>query len=121
MTLSEIMGNRAARKSNTAVPALIPQFEPQKKINPHTRWAAGNAVYSIPAGKQYFDQLAAIAADRSFGMQRQMIVDWLKKADTPAPRRMRWHTVVHCGHRRQVGRRRGGAGVGRGGGSAVQA
>lgn len=82
-TLSNTLGNKAARKSDAAVPALISQFDAKKEINPHTRWAAGNAIYSIPAGAQYFDQLAAIAANRSFGMERQMVVDWLGKSRHP--------------------------------------
>lgn len=83
-TLSNALGgNKVARKSKTAVPALISQFDPNKEINPYTRWAAGNAIYDIPAGKQYFDQLAAIAADRSFGMERQLVVNWLGKSQHP--------------------------------------
>ncbi|MFI5720600.1 HEAT repeat domain-containing protein [Nocardia sp. NPDC051750] len=84
-TLSNALGGSkaAARKSTKAVPALISQFDPNKEINPYTRWAAGNAIYDIPAGIQYFDQLAAIAADRSFGMERQLVVNWLGKSQHP--------------------------------------
>jgi hypothetical protein len=83
VVLSNALGNKAARKVPAAVPALISQFDPDKEINPDTRWAAGNAIDTIPAGIQYFEQLAAIAADRSFGAQRQMVVDWLGKSRHP--------------------------------------
>jgi hypothetical protein len=83
-TLSNALGgNKVARESTTAVPALISQFDPNKEINPYTRWAAGHAIYELPAGGRYFDQLAAIAADRSFGMERQLVVNWLGKSRHP--------------------------------------
>lgn len=79
-TLSNTLGTKVARKSSTAVPALITQFDPDKHISSRARFAAGNAIDAIPADPRYFDQLAAIAADRSFGTDRQMVVNWLGRS-----------------------------------------
>lgn len=75
--------NRKESRKTEAIPALIGQFDHAKTMSSYTRWSAGNALYSIPAGKEYFDQLAAIAADRGFGADRQMVVDWLGKSRHP--------------------------------------
>ncbi|MFI7530772.1 HEAT repeat domain-containing protein [Nocardia salmonicida] len=80
--LANALNRRESRKT-TAIPALISQFDHAKPASPRVRWAAGNALYNIPAGKEHFEQLAAIAADRGFGTDRQMVVDWLGKARHP--------------------------------------
>ncbi|WP_431958140.1 hypothetical protein [Nocardia lijiangensis] len=77
--------NRKESRKTTAIPALISQFDHTKTIKPHVRWAAGNALYIIPAGKEYFEQLAAIVADREFGTDRQMVVNWLGIPSPPTP------------------------------------
>ncbi|GGK40608.1 HEAT repeat domain-containing protein [Nocardia camponoti] len=75
--------NRKESRNTAAVPALISQFDHAKPAHPDVRWAAGNALYSIPAGKEYFAELAAIARDRGFGTDRQMVVNWLGKSRHP--------------------------------------
>ncbi|WP_431955454.1 HEAT repeat domain-containing protein [Nocardia lijiangensis] len=80
--LSDALGTKKARDT-AAVPALISQFDITKTIGSQARWAAGNALYAIPAGVDYFDQLAAIATNRAFGADRQMIVSWLAKSHHP--------------------------------------
>ncbi len=75
--------SRKESRKTAAIPALISQFDHAKTTSSRVRWAAGNALYSIPAGKEYFDQLAVIAADRTFGADRQMVVDWLGKSRHP--------------------------------------
>ncbi|WP_439263441.1 HEAT repeat domain-containing protein [Nocardia sp. JW2] len=75
--------NCSESRNTAAVPALIGQFEHAKPASARVRWAAGNALYKIPAGKECFDQLAAIAADRGFGADRQMVVAWLGKSKHP--------------------------------------
>jgi len=75
--------NRKEYRKTEAIPALISQFDHAKTTSSRVRWAAGNALYSIPAGKEYFDQLAVIAANRGFGADRQMVVDWLGKSRHP--------------------------------------
>ncbi|GGK40559.1 HEAT repeat domain-containing protein [Nocardia camponoti] len=75
--------NRKESRTTSAIPALISQFDHEKTMASSTRWAAGNGIYSIPAGKEYFEQLAAIAADRRFGEDRQMVVNWLGKSRHP--------------------------------------
>lgn len=82
LSLCRALGTKESRKS-VAIPALISQFDHAKNINVHTRSAAGIALYDIPAGKEYFDQLAAIAADREFGKSRAMVVTWLGKSRHP--------------------------------------
>ncbi|TQM26217.1 HEAT repeat domain-containing protein [Nocardia bhagyanarayanae] len=82
LSLTNALNRKESRKT-TAIPALISQFDHTKPIKPHVRWAAGNALYTIPAGKEYFEQLAAIAADRGFGADRQMVVNWLGKSRHP--------------------------------------
>ncbi|GGK40548.1 HEAT repeat domain-containing protein [Nocardia camponoti] len=82
ISLTNALNRREARKTN-AIPALISQFDLKKEIAPSTRWAAGNGIYSIPAGKEFFDELAVIAADRRFGRQRRMVVNWLGKSRHP--------------------------------------
>ncbi|SNY88135.1 hypothetical protein SAMN04244553_5097 [Nocardia amikacinitolerans] len=72
--------NRKESRKTAAIPALISQFDHTKTINPYVRWAAGNALYSIPASKEYFEELAIIASDRGFGTYRQMVVNWLGKS-----------------------------------------
>ncbi|MGQ4601291.1 hypothetical protein [Nocardia sp. R6R-6] len=37
----------------------------------------------LPAGKEYFEQMAVIAGDRYFGADRQMVVRWLGKSRHP--------------------------------------
>ncbi|WP_278261747.1 HEAT repeat domain-containing protein [Nocardia sp. AG03] len=76
------LGHKTSRKS-TAIPALITQFDHAKILSERTRWAAGNALYDIPAGKEYFDDLATIATDRAFGRSRGMVVTWLGKSRHP--------------------------------------
>ncbi|MFC6010811.1 HEAT repeat domain-containing protein [Nocardia lasii] len=75
--------NRTASRETTAIPALISQFDYSKAISPQVRWAAGNVIFRIPAGRKYFEELAAIAADRRFGTDRQMVVGWLGKSQHP--------------------------------------
>ncbi|WP_435590464.1 HEAT repeat domain-containing protein [Nocardia sp. bgisy118] len=82
LTLANALGRKEARKS-AAVPALISQFDTAKTTSSRARWAAGNALYDIPAGVEYFDQLAAIATNREFGDARQMVVSWLAKSRHP--------------------------------------
>ncbi|GGK40545.1 HEAT repeat domain-containing protein [Nocardia camponoti] len=82
LSLIEALNRKEARKT-IAIPALISQFDHEKGIDPSTRWAAGNGIYSIPAGKEFFDELAVIAADRRFGRQRRMVVNWLGKSRHP--------------------------------------
>ncbi|MFI6573583.1 HEAT repeat domain-containing protein [Nocardia fluminea] len=76
------LGVKESRKS-IAIPALISQFDHAKNIGLDTRWAAGNALYDIPAGREHFDALAAIASDRAFGRSRGMVVTWLGKSRHP--------------------------------------
>ncbi len=76
------LGVKESRKS-VAIPALISQFDHAKIIGLDTRWAAGNALFDIPAGKEHFDALAAIASDRAFGRSRGMVVTWLGKSRHP--------------------------------------
>lgn len=76
------LGVKECRKS-VAIPALLSQFDHAKPIVLDTRWAAGNALYDIPAGKEYFDEMAVIAADREFGRSRGMVVTWLGKSRHP--------------------------------------
>ncbi|MFD6224353.1 HEAT repeat domain-containing protein [Nocardia asteroides] len=82
LSLTNALNRKESRKT-VAIPALISQFDHTKAASSRTRWAAGNALYKIPAGKEYFEQLAAIAADRAFGADRQMVVDWLGKSRHP--------------------------------------
>ncbi|MGV9822394.1 HEAT repeat domain-containing protein [Nocardia xishanensis] len=82
LTLANALGRKEARKS-AAVQALISQFDTAKNTSSRARWAAGNALYDIPAGVEYFDQLAAIATNREFGPDRQMVVSWLAKSRHP--------------------------------------
>ncbi|MFD6388893.1 HEAT repeat domain-containing protein [Nocardia sp. NPDC060259] len=82
LMITRALGTKECRKS-VAVPALISQFDHAKQLSERTRWAAGNALYDIPAGKEHFDALAAIAADRGFGRSRGMIVTWLGKSRHP--------------------------------------
>lgn len=82
LMIARTLGVKDSRKS-VAIPALISQFDHAKTIGLDTRWAAGNALYDIPAGKEYFDDLATIAADRGFGRSRGMVVTWLGKSRHP--------------------------------------
>ncbi|MFD3745789.1 HEAT repeat domain-containing protein [Nocardia sp. NPDC058633] len=82
LSLTNALNRKESRKT-AAIPALISQFDHAKAASARVRWAAGNALYKIPAGKEYFEQLAAIAADRRFGADRQMVVDWLGKSKHP--------------------------------------
>lgn len=82
LSLANALNRKESRKT-IAIPALISQFDHSKAMSPYVRWAAGNALYKIPAGTEYFEQLAAIAADRRFGTDRQMVVDWLGKSKHP--------------------------------------
>ncbi|MBF6283898.1 HEAT repeat domain-containing protein [Nocardia farcinica] len=82
LSICRALGTKESRKS-AAIPALISQFDHAKNINAHTRAAAGIALYDIPADNEYFDQLAAIAADREFGKSRAMVVAWLGKSRHP--------------------------------------
>lgn len=82
LMIARTLGTKASRKT-MAIPALISQFDHEKNIIMDIRWAAGNALYDIPAGKEYFDELAVIAADRGFGRSRGMIVTWLGKSRHP--------------------------------------
>ncbi|WP_327095858.1 HEAT repeat domain-containing protein [Nocardia vinacea] len=82
LTLAQSLGRKEARKS-AAVAALIAQFDESKQMSSFARWSAGNAIYDIPAGVDYFDQLSAIAANRAFGSDRQMVVAWLGKSRHP--------------------------------------
>ncbi|WP_431965219.1 HEAT repeat domain-containing protein [Nocardia sp. bgisy134] len=82
LSLARALGHKYARKT-AAVPALISQFDTAKSIGSRERWAAGHALYDIPAGVDYFDQLAAIATNREFGDDRQMVVSWLAKSRHP--------------------------------------
>ena len=82
LMIARTLGTKASRKT-MAIPALISQFDHEKNIVMDIRWAAGNALYDIPAGKEYFDELAVIAADRGFGRSRGMIVTWLGKSRHP--------------------------------------
>ncbi|MFC6009726.1 HEAT repeat domain-containing protein [Nocardia lasii] len=82
LMIATTLGNKESRKS-VAIPALISQFSHAKPISERSRWAAGNSIYDIPAGKEYFDELAGIAADRGFGRSRGMIVTWLGKSRHP--------------------------------------
>ncbi|WP_067839710.1 hypothetical protein [Nocardia lijiangensis] len=82
LTLANALGRKEARKSD-AVPALISQFDLTKQTSSRARWAAGNALCDIPADSAYFDQLAAIATNREFGADRQMVISWLAKSRHP--------------------------------------
>ncbi|MGX1772069.1 HEAT repeat domain-containing protein [Nocardia brasiliensis] len=82
LSLANALGRKEARKTS-AVPALISQFDIAKAMSARTRWAAGNSIYEIPAGIDYFDQLADIASNRAFGADRQMVVGWLGKSRHP--------------------------------------
>ncbi|MFE6859708.1 HEAT repeat domain-containing protein [Nocardia sp. NPDC057668] len=75
--------NRRESRASAAILALIAQFDASKAIGENARWSAGNALYEIPAGDKYFDELAGIAANRSLGMSRQMVVNWLGKSHRP--------------------------------------
>ncbi|MET7774042.1 HEAT repeat domain-containing protein [Nocardia sp. NPDC005366] len=78
LTLANALGRKEAR-TTPVVPALISQFDTAKHTSMRARWAAGNALYNIPAEPTYFDELAAIAGNREFGQERQMVVLWLGK------------------------------------------
>ncbi|MGV9674780.1 HEAT repeat domain-containing protein [Nocardia sp. NPDC003482] len=67
-------------RNSPAIPALLSQFDRVKAIDELVRWAAGNSLYEIPADDSYFDELVAIALDRSWGMSRQMVVNWLGRS-----------------------------------------
>ncbi|MEV0686708.1 HEAT repeat domain-containing protein [Nocardia sp. NPDC050378] len=82
LSLTNALNRKESRKT-MAIPALISQFDHAKPASARVRWAAGNALYKIPAGKEHFDALACIAADRGFGAERQMVVDWLGKSKHP--------------------------------------
>ncbi|MGV9614849.1 HEAT repeat domain-containing protein [Nocardia xishanensis] len=82
LTLVSALGHKNAR-GTAAAQALISQFDTAKTIGSRERWPAGNAIYDIPAGVDYFDQLAAIAKNREFGADRQMVVSWLAKSRHP--------------------------------------
>lgn len=82
LMITRSLGTKESRQS-VAIPALISQFSHSKQLSERTRWAAGNALYDIPAGKENFDALAAIAADRGFGRSRGMVVAWLGKSRHP--------------------------------------
>ncbi|MGN2637654.1 HEAT repeat domain-containing protein [Nocardia takedensis] len=82
IALARALGCKESRKT-AAVPALISQFDTGKPIGANARWAAGNALYDIPAEPSYFEELAAIARNREFGMERQMVVLWLGKSRRP--------------------------------------
>ncbi|MGF0319862.1 HEAT repeat domain-containing protein [Nocardia fluminea] len=82
LMIARTLGVKESRKS-VAIPALISQFDHTKQLSERAQWAAGNALFDIPAGKEYFDDLAAIAADRGFGRRRGMVVTWLGKSRHP--------------------------------------
>lgn len=82
LVLIQALNSRESRKS-AAIPALIGQFDRAKPILDNARWSAGNALYDIPAGDAYFDDLAHIAANRELGSTRQMVVNWLGKSKRP--------------------------------------
>ncbi|MFF2554533.1 HEAT repeat domain-containing protein [Nocardia sp. NPDC058058] len=82
LVLIQALNRRESRKS-AAIPALLGQFDRDKTIFENARWSAGSALYDIPADDSYFDDLAAIAQDRSLGSARQMIVNWLGKSRRP--------------------------------------
>jgi HEAT repeat protein len=67
-------------RNSAAIPALISQFDTTKTIDEYVRWAAGNSLYDIPADDTHFDDLVRIATDRTLGMSRQMVVNWLWKS-----------------------------------------
>ncbi|MBF6189031.1 HEAT repeat domain-containing protein [Nocardia farcinica] len=83
LSICRALGTKESRKT-AAVPALISQFDHAKDtITERSRSAAGIALYDIPAGKEHFDTLAAIAADRRFGRSRAMVIAWLGRSRHP--------------------------------------
>lgn len=70
--LARALTIRAARP--VAAPALIRAFkEADEGSAPLLRWALGNAL-SVVGDDSFFDDLAALALDRNYGIARQMVV-----------------------------------------------
>ncbi|MFF0491307.1 HEAT repeat domain-containing protein [Nocardia sp. NPDC004068] len=79
LMLVRALGSPSSRRT-TAIPALIGQFDHSKKLSDKVLWAVGNSLYTIPADDAYFDDLVRIALDRTWGINRQMIVNGLGRS-----------------------------------------
>jgi len=67
--------------SGVAVPALLREFQ-RCNASRLYRWAVGNAL-AIVATDEFFDELVELAQDRSFGLERQMLVFGLGRMKDP--------------------------------------